>query len=283
MSDKYIEKVFLYLLVLSVVLHLAIFKLITLIPPEKTGSKEPTMVDLTELPNLPAEPAPKSRPKPRPNLQAKPPEPKPVDRFADQRQRVAREKEQTPRATAPKPSTEARSLPGPEPMRSPLDRGEKEPVRRGDGIFKPRAAEVIDRSRLFPSAGKMARLEDNYRDRYSREVENGESKFMNTDDIQFGSFMRRLETAVYGVWHYPEAALMRGIEGTTPVRITFNRSGDIVRVELLETSGSALLDDEVLRTLKHLGPIGSLPRGYTGEYFKLIAFFHYGIGGSRLR
>lgn len=280
MSDKYIEKIFLYLLVLSVLLHLTIFKLITLIPPDKTTLQEPTMVDLTELPKSPAEP---SR-MPRPNLRAQPPERHPVDKFAEKRQRLTREKTQAPRASLSSRSAEALSrAPNPEAMRTPLERGEKQPVTRGEGIFKPKAAEVIERSRLFPSAGKLARLEENYREKYSQEVENGESKFLNTDDIQFGSFMRRLETAVYGVWHYPEAALMRGIEGTTPVRITFNRGGEIVRVELLESSGSRILDDEVMRALKQLGPIGSLPRGYTGDSFKLIAFFHYGIGGSRLR
>jgi protein TonB len=169
-----------------------------------------------------------------------------------------------------------------EPTPTQQEKREPEPVTRGEGIFKPKTGEGTERSRLFPSAGKLARLEDSYRQKYRREVEDGETRFLNTDDIQFGSFLRRLETAVYGVWHYPQEALMRGIEGTTPVRITFNRNGEITQVDLLETSGSKILDDEVMRTLKQLGPIGTFPRGYTGEVFKLIAFFHYGSGSGRL-
>jgi protein TonB len=88
---------------------------------------------------------------------------------------------------------------------------------------------------------------------------------------------------VYGVWRYPAEAVRQGVEGMTPVRITFNRRGEIIDHEILQSSGSKLLDDEVVRTLNQLGPIGSFPRNYDKETFKLIAFFHYGLiqGGSR--
>lgn len=107
------------------------------------------------------------------------------------------------------------------------------------------------------------------------EVAEGETRFLNTDDIQFGSFLHRFETAVYGVWRYPAEAARLGIEGVVPVRITFNRKGEIEKVDLLESSGSSILDNEVRRTLKMVGPTGGFPRRYDKEYFNLIAFFHY--------
>jgi protein TonB len=283
MSDRYIEKTFLYLLALSVILHLAIFGLVAALPPEKQKSApEPTMVDLTELPEPPSAPP------------VRKPEEK---RSAERPHRVARE-------TAPKGTHETERL-VPQPARpvqpsraeapsgTPAPPSRKEqpsripqitqaPVTRGEGIFKPKTGQTADRSSLFPSAGKMARLEESYRKKYGPEVEDGETKFLNTDDIQFGSFLRRFETAVYGTWHYPQAALLRGIEGVTPVKITFNRGGEIVHVELLEGSGSKILDDEVMRTLKQIGPVGSFPKGYAGQSFNLIAFFQYGISGGRL-
>ncbi len=135
----------------------------------------------------------------------------------------------------------------------------------------------------MPSASRMAKLEDNYRRRYADEIAEGDTAFINTDDIQFGSFLRRFETSVYGVWRYPEAAAQRGIEGVTPVKITFNRNGEITKVQLLESSGSRILDDEVFRTLRLLGPMGSLPKNYTKDEFHLIAFFQYGGARRRLR
>ena len=129
----------------------------------------------------------------------------------------------------------------------------------------------------------MARLEESYRKKYGPEVADGETRFLNTDDIQFGSFLRRFETAVYGVWRYPAEAAKLGIEGITPVKITFNRQGEVVGMELLQSSGSKILDNEVLRTLKMIGPVGSFPKGYEKETFKLIAFFHYGISQGAMR
>lgn len=125
----------------------------------------------------------------------------------------------------------------------------------------------------------MAKLEDSYRRRFESEVAEGDTRFLNSDDILFGSFLRRFEGAVYGVWRYPSEAAMKGIEGITPVKITFNRRGEIVHVQLLESSGSRILDEEVLRTLKAIGPVGGFPRGYDKDEFHLIAFFQY--GGTR--
>ena len=289
MSEKYVEKTFLYLIAFSVLLHLAIFGLFLLIPPEKDKTPpEPTMVDLTELPE-PKPPAPKASPPPQfkrfdetPRRVTRETAPKGTEETEQLRQQPARPSAPA-RAAAPsraeaRPETQHPINPEQKPN---APRVSEPPITRGEGLFRPKTAPSAAPP-LFPSAGKLARLEESYRKKYERQVEEGDTKFLNTDDIQFGSFLRRFETAVYGVWHYPQAALLRGIEGVTPVKITFSRSGEITHVALLESSGSRILDDEVLRTLKVLGPIGSFPKGYTGEEFNVIAFFQYGIGGGRL-
>ncbi|WP_224957688.1 energy transducer TonB [Geomonas subterranea] len=284
MSDRYIEKNFLYLLALSLLVHVAVYLVIMIIPPgQPKTAPEPTMVDLTDLPDLTPQPQPKPREKEEPRPEIK--------RYSEKRQRVV--KEMAPKGrdevdrmlpnTRPLPQS-SRPVPAPrQPVSPQTPPPSQEPALPGQGIFKPKTAPLPDRAKLFPSATRMARLEESYREKYRSEVEEGDTRFLNTDDILFGSFLRRLETAIYGVWHYPQAALLRGIEGTTPVRITFNRKGEIVRVDMLDSSGSKILDDEVLRTLNALGPIGSFPKGYSGENFKLIAFFHYGSGSGRLR
>ena len=156
----------------------------------------------------------------------------------------------------------------------------------GESVLRPEslspgAKELPDLAKLYPSAERMAQLEESYRKKYEAEVKEGETLFLNSDDILFGSFLRRFETAIYAVWTYPAAASRAGIQGITPVKITFNRKGEIEKIQLLQSSGSRLLDDEVLRTLRSLGPIGNLPRNYDKEYFNLVAFFEYRLfGGS---
>jgi protein TonB len=273
MSDKYIEKSFLLLVVISSLLHVAVFALLAYLPQQKpTVKPEPYMVELRDLPE-------QKLARPVPEKEAK--------RLAEKRARVARE-------TAPKGSGERERI-APAPLRgvpqppvtggesrtpSPADRGGDMALQRKEAlkdVFKPKSQEQPGLAQLFPSAGKMARLEESYRKKYGPEVAEGETKFLNTDDILFGSFLRRFETAVYGVWRYPQEAARQGIEGVTPVKITFNKKGEIAHIELLESSGSKILDNEVLRALRQLGPIGSFPKQYPKETFNLIAFFHYAI------
>ncbi|WP_243372420.1 energy transducer TonB [Geotalea sp. SG265] len=280
MSDKHIEKIFLYLLALSLLLHVAVFALFMLMPQEKQPQKqEPYMVELQDLPEL-KPPAPQERKK--------------THRLAEKERRVPKEiapkgeREIERPAAIPPPSA---VKPGQQPTRGEV-RTAQRPERgtvpyqeapRGESLFKPRKQEQPSLAKLFPGAGKMARIEESYRKKYGPEVEDGETSFLNTDDILFGSFLRRFETAVYGVWRYPQEAARQGVQGVTPVRITFNRKGEVVNVQLLESSGSRILDEEVLRTLREIGRIGSFPRGYTKDTFKLIAFFQYISSSSGMR
>lgn len=271
MSNKYIEKAFLYLLVFSVLLHVAVFALFIFLPQEKkTIKQEPYMVELRDLPEQKAAP-------PKKEKEAK--------RLAEKRERVAKEMapkgEREVEKIAPPPARVVPRQPqiGERRMPQPAERGEapQKEAPPGESLFKPKERKIPDISKLFPSPGKMAKLEESYRKKYGSEVEEGETKFLNSDDILFGSFLRRFETAVYGVWRYPPEAARMGIQGVTPVKITFNRKGEIVDVVILESSGSKILDDEVLRTLHQIGRIGSFPKGYTKDTFNLIAFFQYGI------
>ena len=284
MSDRFIEKSFLYLLVVSILVHAAAFTLLYLAPEKKKQAEpEPLMVDLQDMPQL-QQPVPRNVP--------------PVPRMADKKQRVAREtaprgesprEKQVPQPSPTVPRTQITHRE--EPLPSPRKTDRAVPPSPDSGrsalLARPRksTSPSPDLAQLFPSASRMARLEENYRRKYSSEVEEGDTKFLNTDDIQFGSFLRRFETSVYGVWRYPTEASQQGIEGITPVKITFNRKGEIEKVVLLESSGSKILDDEVMRALKLVGPIGSLPKGYDRDQFNLIAFFQYGIsrGGRAIR
>lgn len=271
MSEKYIEKVFLYFIFLSLLLHGAALTVILLIPEKKREVKsEPLMVDLSDLPDLGN--LPKSDEK--------------AKRFSDERRRVPRETAPKGEATRdriaviPKAET-GRILPGtPRTERQPAAPSREsagEGARRPFQEARPKGDALPELAKLYPSADRLARLEESYRKKYDNEVDEGETKFLNSDDIRFGSFLRRFETAVYGVWRYPAEAARAGIQGVTPVRITFNKKGEIESIQLLQSSGSRILDEEVFRTLHALGPLGGLPKGYDKDHFNLIAFFEYGI------
>jgi protein TonB len=271
MSDTTIEKIFLYFVVLSLLLHLGIFAVIVNLPPSKAlPGQEPYMVELQDLP---------------PALERSPEKQKEVRRLDELRRRVERE-------SAPRGERERDKVASLPPQRRgssgetgmpAAPGGQARSKTEGGDFFRRDVQQRPELSKLFPSADKLALLEEGYRKQYGPEVTKGEAKFLNTDDITLGSFLRRFESAVYGVWRYPPEAARMGIEGVTPVRITFNRKGEIEKVELLESSGSSILDDEVRRTLKAVGIIGPLPKTYDKETFNLIAFFHYSIVSGVIR
>jgi protein TonB len=292
-SDKYIEKAFIYLLVASVLLHVGVFALVYYLPKEKQPPKEPVFIDLQQVP--------------QPQPQAQRPRQQETKRYSEQRIRVP--KEMAPRGEAPRdflgrmprqPATRPQPQPRPQANRQeaaqsaqreaslpkpslplPTRPQQEAPGSSSSGLLKPRSqgGQQLSRSQFFPSAQRLAKLEEGYRRKFENDVAEGDTRFLNSDDILFGSFLRRFENSVYGVWRYPQEAALKGIEGITPVRITFNRRGEITNVQLLETSGAKILDDEVMRTLRAIGPVGSLPKGYDKDEFHLIAFFQY--GGSR--
>lgn len=283
MSDRYVEKSFLYLLVFSLLFHLGVFVLLYYLPAQqKEPPKEPVFVDLQQVPDakLPRQPTQQE-----------------VRRQSDRRSRV--ERETAPRGPdssdagahpprqAVRPPQRQAATPGQSAQPGPVPRQDTQ-IAEGSStasLLKPRvpSGRPQGQPRLFPGAGGMARLEESYRRKFEKDIAQGDTKFLNTDDIQFGSFLRRFENSVYGVWRYPQEAARNGVEGITPVKITFNRKGEVVNVELLESSGAKILDDEVLRTLKLIGPVGSFPRGYDKDEFHLIAFFQYGLSRRSVR
>ena len=281
MSDKYLEKTFLYLVALSVLLHVAVFAVVVSFPPENLNAvREPTMVELTDLPRFHS--MPQGHP---PDTKSAAVMPRNGIRKAAREEGRQAKPNRPPVETGihqPRHSASASSQPFSKMQPSALPPLNGEPASPGEGLFKPKTEAPPERPPLFPSAFKMAQLEESYRKKYETEAEENEAKFLNTDDIQFGSFLRHFENAVYGVWNYPRAAAERGVEGVTAVRITFNRGGEIFQVAILKKSGSEILDDEVTRILKLIGPVGSFPKGFTRDTFNLIAFFQYRISGMRL-
>ncbi len=269
MGKHAVEKHLPLFLIASLLLHVGLFIGLSCIhQTEPPVPREPIYVDIQNLPTL----------KPLPEKQHEP------KRSSDTRSRVTAES--APRGQAPEDTqVQQQSRTAPAPPRIPPGTVEQAAVPAGSSLsslLKPkeqRKPSTVTPPQLFPQANRLAKLEESYRRKFEENIAEGDTRFLNSDDITFGSFLRRFEGAVYGVWRYPQEAAMKGIEGITPIRITFNRRGDITNIQQLESSGFRILDEEVIRTLRAIGPVGGFPRGYDKDEFHLIAFFQY--GGSR--
>lgn len=277
MTDSSIEKSFLYLLVLSLLLHAGAGALLYYLPQARSQQKEPVFIDLQQVPDLKAPEQPRQQETQRQSERRVR-----VPQETAPRGRDAIDNDVPPHMRRPPTSQQVRPR---EPAKTIPRETLVTPGSSASSLLKPKspATQQTQQTQLFPGSRRLAGLEESYRRKFEDEIAEGDTRFLNSDDILFGSFLRRFETAVYGVWRYPREAAMKGIEGITPVRISFNRRGEITGVRLLESSGATVLDDEVFRTLKLIGPVGGFPKGFDKDEFHLIAFFQYGGARRALR
>jgi periplasmic protein TonB len=133
-------------------------------------------------------------------------------------------------------------------------------------------------TQISPQA--MAQIESDWRQKYRKDIERGDTVWMDTQQDLLISFMRRFRNNIYGVWNYPESARIRNQQGSCLLRITVDRDGNVTDVKLMESSGYRVLDDEAMRAVRQGATYGPLPRAYPNEYLHIMALFNYQMGGS---
>lgn len=292
-----IEKAFLFLVALSVLLHLVVFKLVSLIPAE-SPKKAPaaTMVDLTDLP-LPEPPAKPKRkppeppkPKPEPSKPKPPPAPvkplplppaagpnpvptprKPLQRplgkplpptpTAPRRQPAT-----PPKAASPNDSKGESMARKPETGGLPLEKGGTARVPRGEGLFKPRPQQGAN---LFPSVKNLQDQEENYRKKY-RDLEQGDTRMIDTEDPLIGVYAHRLLLKAQDSVDMEGRRAPPRHNGVGVLQVTIRRDGSLEGVRIMEPSGNKDVDDFFIRSVYKTGYVGPLPKKWPHEKLNLV-------------
>ncbi|MDT8272205.1 MAG: energy transducer TonB, partial [Desulfomonilia bacterium] len=70
-------------------------------------------------------------------------------------------------------------------------------------------------------------------------------------DALLDLYRHQVLTIIRAALRYPHNARSRGLEGTVDVRFTIEPNGTVNNVEILESSGSRLLDNASLKTIDH--------------------------------
>ncbi len=146
---------------------------------------------------------------------------------------------------------------------------------------KQQSREVPDLKTLTQiSPDALSRIESDWRRKYRADVARGDTVWMDSQQDLLYSFMRRFRTNIYNVWNYPSYAAERNQQGTCLLRITIDRRGNVSNVQLLESSGHRVLDDEAITAVRQGATYGPLPRAYPHEDLKIMAFFDYRLSGN---
>ncbi len=133
------------------------------------------------------------------------------------------------------------------------------------------------------SPDTLAQISSDARRKYRADIARGDTVWMDSQQDLLISFMRRFRTNIYNVWNYPSYATQRNQQGTSLVRITVDRKGNISDVQLLDSSGHRTLDEETIRAIRKGATYGPLPRSYPHEDLKIMAFFQYTLSGQSTR
>lgn len=115
-----------------------------------------------------------------------------------------------------------------------------------------------------------------------RDVEIGDTVWLNLQSDLLVSFFRRFHDQIEMVWHYPSAAINNNEQGTLLLQIVIDKEGELIDVDLLKSSGSDRLDFEAIQSVYRGAPFGPLPSYYPHEQLKIRAHFSYRIGGMSI-
>jgi len=138
-------------------------------------------------------------------------------------------------------------------------------------------------TQLTPSTiGRIARNERALQERIKErsDLETGDTVWLNLERGNLISFFRRFRNQIEGVWNYPQEAILKEQQGTLLLKITVDRDGELLDVDLLRSSGSEILDYEAIQAVYRAAPFGPLGRHYQHPDLKIMAHFSYRITGK---
>ena len=107
---------------------------------------------------------------------------------------------------------------------------------------------------------------------------------LNAPEVQYISYFASIKRKIELVWQYPYEAAAAGIQGELTLDFVIARSGAVNSIELVRSSGSKVLDEEAIRSIRKAAPFDPIPAQYKIPSLQIRGRFVYVHGGAlRLR
>ncbi len=107
-----------------------------------------------------------------------------------------------------------------------------------------------------------------------------DSVTLDTDEFKFISYNRWLKIKVESVLSYPELAAVSGYQGTLYIKFVILKNGSLGDVEVLQSSGYKILDDEALRAIRAAAPFQPLPDSWGMDRYPIRAAVIFYLGNG---
>ena len=311
------RRLFLTCTCVSVLLHLLALWLVYLFPSTVRRPEEVIEIDLSDIPRatdfLPPEPGILEG-RPRPPVRTVParesrkePEPPAVmeGRVPDLpvRPDLPPEKSFPPAAVKPGPAAGTAEAPEPPPGKAPADAAPRAATGKSGA---PRSVPSKSLRDSIPTLGKMVMALDEPSGGRGQGAasgnavgtggattgkvgitEEGGGGFrltpLNAPEVQYISYFASIKRKIELVWQYPYEAATAGIQGELTLDFVIARSGKVDSIELIRGSGSKLLDDEAIRSIRKAAPFDPIPAQYKIPTLLIRGRFVYTHGGRLIR
>lgn len=309
-------RLLLYCLLASLTLHVLIVVILPFFttPTSINLEQQPTIVRLVDRPRVRVQPEAEKLPEYEIDQQPlQPPPVEPVESFrkAEQDQRVI--KEQAPKGddvrdqSIMKPRQQPRQISQPAiPMQPAAPDNQAVEVQK-DKSTTPTDKKSLPAAKQYPKAqippqapslppiltpdqlrpdlstlDQIASGETSNRERVKDrdDVAIGDTIWLNLQHDLLVSFFRRFHDRIERVWNYPREAAQTGIEGTLELLIIVNKQGELLDVDLRQTSGYDILDFEAIQAVYRAAPFGPLTKHYPHDKLNIRAHFRYSIVGK---
>ena len=98
---------------------------------------------------------------------------------------------------------------------------------------------------------------------------------INTREDKFFSYMLQLKRKIQGVWVYPASAAQSGLGGSLALEFSIAKNGDLLYVNLLDSSGYSILDESAIKAIKSAAPYYPFPPRLHAKRLRIRANFIY--------
>jgi periplasmic protein TonB len=288
------RRVLIFAVVSSLLLHFALFALPNFlsVPQSSNILKPGEQVQKVRLVEMP--PPPKEEPPPT--------EPAAISEFdhTAKQERIPRtiptETKGPIGVVAPPQQQKMASLPPSAPeelIEKKVEKPDKTPKEREPKVKKPTKPHPKNEDHRRATAGDMRRrtpvnLAPTAQD-YAKALSpsGGSSEFfpegdaeeavvdINTKADGFFSYLLHIKHKIQGVWVYPQSAARSGMGGSLTVEFLIAKSGELIGLNLLDSSGHTILDESALNAIKSAGPYNPLPERMRIKRLRIRANFIY--------
>lgn len=102
-----------------------------------------------------------------------------------------------------------------------------------------------------------------------------DAKAPDMDD--FAPYMANMQKTIKAKWEPPKGDHSKSVV----LFYTLNRKGEVIKSNILETSGDVEMDKAAMDALQEAAPFGKLPKSFKGQSIDVQFTFDYNVFGSK--